>query len=163
MQFIKKNLLWIIMVPLGIGVDQITKVIAAKYLVGKPIDVLGDWGGFYYTENTGMAWSFLSDKTWLLAIISFVACIVIAYFYFKGKFKSKWTKISLVMLFIGALGNGIDRLFRGYVIDFIKFNFFKLFGGEFPIFNVADIFVTIGAIILIVALLFIEGDKKENV
>lgn len=163
MKFLRKNLIWIIMVPLGIVADQISKLLAQDNLKGQAINLVGDWLGFYYTENTGMAWSALSDKTWLLAIISIAACIAIALYFFLGKHESNWTTVGLTMIFVGALGNGIDRIARGYVIDFIRLNFFKLFGGEFPIFNVADIFVTVGAIVLVVALLFFEGRKKENV
>ena len=161
MKIIRKMKLWLGIVPLGLVLDQVSKIMVKKYLVN-PVVIIDDWFGFYYTENTGAAWSVLADKTWLLALISFVACAIIAFFYFRYDKLSRWVKCGLVLVFTGALGNGIDRLFRGYVIDFIQLNFFKLFGGIFPIFNIADIFVTIGAIVLIIGLIFFDNEGRKH-
>lgn len=158
-KFIKNNLLWLIMIPVGVIVDQISKIIVLKNLTST-ITIIKNLFYFRLTYNTGAAWSILSDKTWVLAIISIIACAGIAFYYFKGKYTSKWVKVALVMLFTGAFGNMIDRIFRGVVIDFIDFNFFILFNSTFPIFNIADMFVTVGAIVLIVGIIFFEKDSK---
>lgn len=158
----KNKALIFLIIPLGLVADQLSKFWAAKHLIGKPISLIGDWFSFHYSENTGAAWGVLSDKTWLLALVSCIACILIALYYFLGKYHSKLTGFSLILIFTGALGNLLDRLFRGYVIDFINLNFFALFGGDFPIFNIADIFVTIGVALLIITLLFLEKEEASH-
>ena len=96
--------------------------------------------------NTGAAFSMLSNHTWILGIVSIVFSIGIIVYMLKKKPQGKLIGISAGLLLGGAVGNGIDRVVRGYVIDFIETSFI-----EFPVFNIADIAITVGAGLLIVA------------
>jgi len=114
---------------------------------GKGIEVIK--GFFYITEvkNTGGAWGVFSGNVFLLAIISAIVIIVLYYFL---KSEKKITKLSITyyaMLFAGIIGNFIDRLVNGYVIDFLNF---YIFGYDYPVFNVADIFIVLGIILMII-------------
>lgn len=126
---------------------------------------------FELTYNTGAAFSFLGEKDWartfFIILTSIVCLLIVAVFVFlfvKKKKISKWLAVASSMIFAGAVGNLIDRVFLGVVRDFI-FVFYKT--RIFPaIFNVADIFLVIGVIMIFIYLLFLDKDaifrKKKN-
>lgn len=154
----KKWLAGIILVLLVI-IDQVTKYIAKLYLEGQDaFSVFPNIFEFCYLEggNTGAAFGLFRGNTFLLSIISLIVffAIVGCFLYISKNPQNKWLSFCLVLMAAGALGNWIDRFFRGYVIDFL---YFKLI--NFPIFNVADCYVTISAILLIVLVAF---SKEEN-
>ena len=95
-------------------------------------------------RNTGAGFSILTDHTEFLSAVSLLA--VIALIYMLRKEKSVLTRISYLMIIAGAIGNLIDRFRLGYVVDFLDF---YIFGYDFPVFNVADSFITIGCFLLI--------------
>ena len=112
---------------------------------------------FTYVQNKGAAFSMLSGKHGLLSVISVVFCIgVIAYVIVK-KPKNKLLCTALALLFGGALGNAWDRIFYGYVVDFIQTTFVN-----FAIFNIADIAVTVGAALLVLYAAFFEEKEKRQ-
>ncbi len=160
----------VLLVPFGVLLDQITKLIARNNLTyGKTIWIIDGLFGWTLSYNTGAAFSFLSGATWLLAIISIVMTIAIAYLYYVQRNKiNALYRIILCLILAGAIGNGIDRVFIGKVTDFINFNFFILFNSSFPIFNVADIFVTCCMFLLFFLMFFdkkcnlLDFDKKEK-
>lgn len=127
--------------------DQLTKKLAVKYLMGKEsIDLIGNYLKLNYVENYGAAFGiFQNKKIFLITISSFILIGIIIYF-IKTK-NTKITKISLALIVGGAIGNLIDRIRLGYVIDFIDVVFGKLY--DYPVFNLADSFVFIGTVILI--------------
>ena len=149
-------LLWIIIGGSIIALDQIAKVLVSCYLKGtsgiKAIPYLFD---FVYVENTGAAFSMLSESTVLLSIISVIFCIGVLWYWHRKKPKQVMMKTSLTLLFAGAFGNAIDRIFRGYVVDFISTSFM-----DFPVFNVADISIVFGAITLVIYMMFF--DKEDD-
>lgn len=100
---------------------------------------------FHYTSNTGAAFGLLKDSNSLLAALTFGVIAIIFFFYFNkpAYFKNKYVEISAVLITSGAAGNLLDRLVYGHVIDYIDVGFW-------PIFNVADIALSAGAIILII-------------
>ena len=115
-------------------------------------------------HNEGMAFGLLKDNRWVFMIFSTVAIIGILVYLIKFRPQSRWMQVSLAMIAGGGIGNMIDRVALGYVIDFISFKKFPWFEkdvdgvlhlviGDYPTFNVADSFVCIGAAILIVYLL----------
>lgn len=149
---------------LCILLDQITKHFAYSSLrTGGSIEILDGIFRLNYCENRGAAFGILQNKLWLFVIITVVILGAVIYFMIKKKPKNKLLVISLTMLTGGALGNFIDRIFRGYVVDFLDFCLIN-----FPIFNVADCFVVIGAILLAIYILFFSPDfpsdkkKKED-
>ena len=97
----------------------------------------------------------LSAHTWLLGQVSAAFCAAIAVYMAKMKFTDKRYQIIGGMLLGGALGNGIDRIFRGFVVDFIELAFIR-----FPVFNIADIAITLGAVLLVVIITL--GDKNKH-
>lgn len=140
-------------------VDQLTKVWVRQTIA------LGDSVPFFphvleltHVQNTGAAFSFLagSDLTWLLAIVSLIATMVIALALRKDFFPGPWGRLSLSLLLAGAAGNLIDRAALGYVTDMFKTVFI-----DFPVFNVADICVVCGGVLMIVYVLFFYDKDKD--
>ncbi|KAB7707987.1 lipoprotein signal peptidase [Bacillus aerolatus] len=138
--------------------DQWTKWLIVKNMeIGESVEVIKDF--FYITShrNRGAAWGMLEGQLWLFYIITVVVAAGIVY-YMQTEAKNKpLMKSALGFLLGGAIGNFIDRVFRKEVVDF--FNTY-IFSYDFPIFNIADAALTIGVILLIIAM-FIE-DRKEK-
>lgn len=132
--------------------DQLTKIIVVNNLaLGESKPVIEGVFEFQYLENTGMAWGMLSNQTWLLAIFSIVLMAGLIYVYHNiiGSRYYLPLRILIGCIIGGAIGNLIDRIRLGYVVDFL---YFKLI--NFPIFNVADIFVTVSVILILILLIF---------
>ncbi len=143
--------------------DQISKYFANLYLNGSvAFQFIPGFLSFRYHENEGAAWGILADHRWVFMLISTIAIILITiYLILTRKEKQSFIfRLSLAFFVGGGIGNMIDRIFLGYVIDFLQFDFI-----DFPIFNVADSFITIGAALMIVSLIFetiFELKKKKN-
>ena len=141
-----------------VAADQVTKVLAADMLktVGSSAEFIPGFIRFEYCENTGMAWSLLSDKTFLLTIVSAAMVAILVYFLVRFyKPMPNLIKAAIVIICAGAVGNLIDRIAFNYVRDFIAFDFV-----DFPVFNIADSCVTIGVIILAVGLIFVKSGRE---
>ena len=141
-----------------VAADQVTKVLAADMLktVGSSAEFIPGFIRFEYCENTGMAWSLLSDKTFLLTIVSAAMVAILVYFLVRFyKPMPNLIKVAIVIICAGAVGNLIDRIAFNYVRDFIAFDFV-----DFPVFNIADSCVTIGVIILAVGLIFVKSGRE---
>ena len=142
-----------------VALDQIIKLLVLNYL--KPIGsfpLIDDFIQLSYVQNEGAAFGSFSDKTELLAIFTFVVIIVgiLALMFKKIKFGVEY--VCVVFLISGGIGNLIDRVFRGFVIDYIEPLFI-----DFAIFNFADILVTCSAIVLIVWMIYdIYRDSKKE-
>lgn len=146
--------IWIWVALAVCAADQLSKLlIAANFGVSDRLAVIPGVIDFVCVENTGAAFSLLSSHTWLLGVVSALFCAAIAAYMAKMKFTDKRYVIIGGMLLGGALGNGIDRIFRGYVVDFIEFAFVR-----FPVFNIADIAITVGAALL-VGLVILQKEK----
>lgn len=133
---------------LVIIVDRITKILVEKFLDGKVLVLIKNF--FYLTcvRNDGAAFSILENKVLFLAILGIIALVALIYYITKHD----KNQIGYFFLVGGILGNLIDRIFLGYVIDFIGIEFF---GNTYPIFNIADIFIVVGAFFVI-----FEKEKK---
>ncbi|AVQ36436.1 signal peptidase II [Staphylococcus kloosii] len=131
--------------------DQITKfIIASSMRIGDSFEVIPGFLNITSHRNNGAAWGILSGKMSFFFIITIIILIVLIVFYIKEAKYNLFMQIALSLLFAGALGNFIDRLFHGEVVDFIDT---YIFGYNFPIFNVADSSLTIGVILIIITLL----------
>lgn len=155
-------MLYLIPIMIGIvGLDQLTKWLAVTYLKGAPsFPLWKDVFHFTYAENTGMAFSLLSgeNERWIFMLLSTVAIIGMLVYLFVTRPESRWMQVSLAMIVGGGIGNMIDRIFLGYVVDFFDFTLIN-----FAIFNVADSFVCVGAGILIAYLIFdIVKEQREE-
>ena len=131
-----------------IGLDQLTKWLAVVNLQGEPsFPLWSEVFHFTYAENTGMAFGMLKDHRWVFMVFSTIAIIGLAVYLFRFRPESRWLQVSMAFIIGGGIGNMIDRVFLGYVVDFLDFTLIN-----FAVFNVADSFVCIGAGMMIVYL-----------
>lgn len=137
-----------------IFIDQLTKVIC----IGKNYTIIPNLLNITYTKNTGVAFGVGVNNMLLIIIVSFIMLGVIINFIRKTKVDFK-VIMPLVLVLSGGIGNLFDRIFRGYVVDFIDINLFN-----FPNFNFADISITIGIILLMIVIIkyMINDGKKED-
>lgn len=149
----KKGLLgYILGIVLLCLIDQLTKIAAVSALKGKsPFVLIKNVLEFYYLENTGMAWGMMSGARIYFLVLTVLIVGVITYVIIKMPRTRNMLPFFAVLTVLasGALGNFIDRLTLGYVRDFI---YFKLI--NFPVFNVADIYVTVSVVCFAVLILF---------
>ena len=137
--------------------DQLTKYAAMTRLKdGAAFVLIDNVLEFYYLVNTGSSWGMLAGQKALILFISVVIIALCVFMIFKSPDDVKYIpfNISLSMIIAGGIGNGIDRIRFSYVIDFIYFKAIN-----FPVFNVADIFVTCGAVLFILLILFKYKEK----
>ena len=138
-------------------IDQVSKsLIEIFFKLNESVMVIKDF--FYITvvHNTGGAWSIFSNHSYLFIIASIVAIVLLIKFMFGFKNNLR-NSIAFASLFGGIFSNLADRLFLGYVRDFLDF---KIFGYDYPIFNIADIAIVVGVILLIIAV--IKGEDKRD-
>ena len=154
---IKLLIMEIVFTIVFVALDQLTKYLAILELKGKnPFVLINHVLEFQYLENRGAAFGMLPDQKIFFVIIAIIILFVILFVLIKAPDTKHYHlfRFLLVLIASGAIGNMIDRLVRNYVVDFIYFSLI-----DFPIFNVADIYVTVATTILIIALLFYY---KEN-
>ena len=145
-------MIYLIIIILGLLIDRLTKIYAVNNLMAKNID--GKLFNLTYLENRGAAFGILQDKRMVFIILTSAIVIYLLYYFVKNiKTSPRILNISLAMIISGAIGNFYDRLIQGYVVDFIEFSFVK-----FPVFNVADILVTVGCALMIIYII-LHGDK----
>lgn len=146
-------ILYGILVVAIVVADQLVKWWAVKALgPGGFWDVLPGIFNLSYAENQGAAFSILEGKRLFFVGMTVVMLSVIFILLKKKVIIGVWGKLSTAFLIGGALGNGIDRVLRGYVVDMFEVSFIR-----FAIFNVADIFITVGSVMLMIYFLFLDG------
>ena len=136
----------------AILLDQWTKLLAVKHLMGQaPLPVVKDVFEFYYSENKGAAFGMLQGKQFFFLVVAIVVLSAAVFAVIRMPANRKYMPLHLIAMFLsaGAVGNMIDRFMRGYVVDFL---YFKLI--DFPIFNVADCYVTISMTVFLFMFLF---------
>ena len=150
----KKNIFLILSIILLVLIDQISKILIFNYLKKiNSIIIIPKFLSFTYIKNYGAAFGILEGKRAFFIIITIIALFYLIYELFKYK-NNKNYSISLVLIISGIIGNFIDRLFLGYVRDFISFKIFE------PVFNIADSFIVIG--VMIFTIYCLVGDKDES-
>ena len=158
----KDYILWSVIIGSGVILDQITKWLAVWGL--KKLDTLPlieDILHLTYVENRGAAFGMFSDERWVFILISSVAIVGFTIYLYLGHTGSRLYEISISLIISGGIGNMIDRLALGYVVDFIDCRFVKypnftdgdVIWRTFPVFNGADSFVCVGAALLMLALI----------
>ncbi len=152
-------MLEMILIIAAVLLDRLTKYLVCANIYNSSAQFIPGFIGFRYCENTGAAFSIFNSPTGtvVLTVISAVMAVVLIYavFYLKKKNAPRPIGFFLAMIAGGAIGNLIDRLFLGYVIDFIETEFMN-----FAIFNVADCFVTVGVALLIIYLVFTKKGRE---
>lgn len=146
-----------------IAVDQWTKWLVVKQMdLGERIAIWEPHLALYSHRNRGAAWGMLEGQMWLFAIVTIVVVVGIMYYFHKEAQGEPLFSWSLMLLLGGAIGNFIDRLARGEVVDFVSVRI-PVIQYDFPIFNVADAALTIGVILLIIFVIMDEKKQKEKV
>ncbi len=140
--------------------DQLIKVFISHSLVEyEYIDIIKNVLTITHVHNTGAAFSLLSNNIWLLIGISLIALVFIYFYVLKKIVYTNFNIFVYSLLIGGIIGNLIDRLVHGYVIDYISVN---IFGYHFPIFNLADIFIVVSVILLFIKTFQEEICKKSK-
>lgn len=134
-----KNKIGIVIAIVIILLDQLTKIL----MINKQLTIIPNLLEFTYTENTGVAFGIANSKIFLIILLSILILGIIVKF-IKETQTDKNILLSLYFIIAGGISNLIDRIFRGYVIDFIDINILN-----FPNFNIADICITLGVFVLI--------------
>ncbi len=151
-------MLWILLIIVLTGADQLSKwYFYTNRLQYDGFVVIKDFFYLTYLENRGAAFGVLQNYRWVFIIITIIAVSVMIWYFIKNN--NIVLRASMAFLISGAVGNFIDRLLRGFVVDFL--DFFP-FGYDFPIFNFADICVNIGAFLLIYYVIFIYKEPESN-
>ncbi len=151
MNNIIKNIKAFAFILVLILLDQLTKIWAAKELIESKKSIIEGVLELTYTENRGAAFGILQNGTVFFIIVSLIILAAMVFLYIKTPAERRYKAFRIILLFItaGALGNLIDRILRGYVVDFI---YVKII--DFPVFNLADIYITCATIALIIYIIF---------
>ena len=147
----------LILIGLLILLDQWTKHLAIKHLMGQSdIVLIPKVLQLHYLENTGAAFSLLEGKQNIFAVVTPILLLALLYVLFKMPREKKYLYLDYIIVFLvaGAIGNHIDRVANNYVVDFIYFSLIN-----FPVFNIADCYVTIAVIVLLFLVLFYYKDE----
>lgn len=160
-QIVQKNAgKWIFFIIAAAGLilaDQLTKYFVVLYLKGRAaVPVIPNVFEFLYVENTGAAFGIFRNSRIGFIIVSCVLLFIILYLFIRTPAQKRFRPLIVLFTFLaaGAAGNLIDRIRQGYVVDFI---YFKPI--DFPVFNVADCYITVSAIVLVLMLLFYYRDQ----
>lgn len=137
-------------------IDILTKYYFENhFVINESKIIIDNFFSLHLVHNSGTSWSILSGNTWILVILSFI-CLIFILKYMNDFKNTLWNTISFGFLLGGLLGNLFDRITKKYVIDFLSF---KIFNYNFPVFNMADIFIVSGVIMIIVSI--IKGEDKN--
>ncbi len=147
----KNSLMWLSLSLIILILDQITKTWVSTHLsFNQPINIL-PYFDLRLLHNTGAAWSFLADQggwqRWFLSLLAIIVSIVIMVWLTRLDSKQRWLACALALILGGALGNVMDRIIYGYVVDFLDI-YYQAW--HWPAFNIADIGISIGAIMLLI-------------
>ncbi|MDR2828134.1 MAG: signal peptidase II [Acholeplasmatales bacterium] len=149
-----------------IALDQVTKFLASSYLMGgTDVSFIKGFITFSYVENNGAAYGIFSNNQLILAIITFVALIGFGYLFTLTSYKNKKVfSLAVVFIISGTLGNALDRVTLGYVIDFLYYPFLERMLGSIGSFsnNFSDLYLPVGMILLAIHILFLEKPKKKE-
>lgn len=158
---------WVMLIELAvIGVillvDLLTKTHIEKTMsLGQSHTLIKGLIDITFTINTGAGFGILQGNTTALTVVTAIVIVIVSIFLLLAQKESEWLRISLVFIVGGGIGNLIDRISPGYVRDFIQFAFWE----DFAIFNVADMFVTVGTgmlIVVLIVMLIQEGKKNRK-
>ncbi len=156
-----KKIKYLFIVLLAVVLDQLSKHwIVSNFDLFESHVIIDNFLSITYVRNTGAGFSILEGKMLFFYVITIISMVVLGYLFVKSDEKDYLQRISISMIVGGALGNFIDRLLMGYVVDFISV---LIFGYNFPVFNIADSFLTIGAILFVLSILKEERYGKTRI
>lgn len=147
-------MIYIIVAAMVIVADIVTKIAAERSLMpAGTFPIIKDIIHLTYVENRGIAFGMFSGRRMVFIIVSLLVLVILGVLIIKTKkeLRTKWMKTGVALIFSGAIGNLIERIYKGYVVDFIDFKIIN-----FPVFNIADIAVCTGAALLVIHFLIAE-------
>lgn len=153
--------LWTIVIVISVLLDQLTKLIVLNHMaLSESVPFIPHILAFTHVHNYGAAWGIFSNHRWVFIAVTAVAIVLLPILLYRYRKLHFLFGFSLSLIIGGAVGNMIDRVFRGYVVDFFEFEFI-----DFPVFNVADICVTVGTALMFIYIVFLDktlfADKKK--
>ena len=146
----------LLLIAVSVAVDQVFKMLAVNQLkpVGQ-IEIISGFLNFTYVENKGAAFGMLENQRWFFIAATAVVSVILLIVIFVYKHHTWLSYTASILIVGGGIGNLIDRVLYGYVVDYIHFSFFP------PVFNFADCCVTVGTVMLIVYILFFAEHTKQ--
>ena len=146
-----------LIILLLVGIDQLSKILALKYLKSvESIPIIQNMFHLTYVENRGAAFGMLQNNQIVFIIVALLASIYGLYYLHTKKINTLG-KVSILLIISGALGNLIDRVRLGFVVDYFDFRIIWEY-----VFNIADIFVVLGTILLCIYILFYDDNKEKQ-
>lgn len=156
-ELLKNKTIYIIAL-ICIILDQIVKIILINNVpLFERIPIINNFFFLTNVRNEGAAWSILSGNTYILILTGFLVIYLLYRFFIKGSSLKNIDKVIYGVLYGGIIGNLIDRIFRGYVIDYLDFIIFKY---DFPVFNLADIMIVVAMFLFAITIL--RGEENAN-
>lgn len=150
----------ILIIIITILVDQLSKYTAFTTLKDHdPVVIINNFFQLNYVKNYGAAWGILQNQRFLFVGLTMLVLIIIGFYAKTNKSLTITTRTSLALIAGGAIGNLIDRIRMGYVIDFLDINFGNLY--DFPVFNFADSFIVVGAFLMMYLIITNKYEKQE--
>ena len=154
----KSNIiLVVILVSVLLGLDLLLKYLVSTYLT--TVNIINNFFSLTYVLNDGAAFSLFASRTYLLILIAII-CLFFIIYELKNNLDDRMLSIGYSLVLAGLLGNFLDRLIDGYIIDYLSFKIFTL---NFPVFNLADILIVVGIIIVIIKEILKERGKKDDI
>lgn len=154
----KSNIiLSIVLVIVLSGIDLLLKYLVSTYLT--TVNIIDNFFSLTYVLNDGAAFSLFASRTYLLILIAII-CLFFIIYELKNNLDDRMLSIGYSLVLAGLLGNFLDRLIDGYIIDYLSF---KILGYNYPIFNFADILIVVGIVIVIIKEILKERGKKYEV
>jgi signal peptidase II len=156
-----KNKLWILIIIALVILDQVTKFMAEELIAyNDSVEWIPNFLSMTHLHNEGAAWGLFQGQMWFFYIMSVIALGIFGYLAADIHFKKAFFySTAIVLLISGTLGNFIDRIRFGWVVDFIDV---YIFGYNYPVFNFADIFLTVGTILFGIDILFLESKRSKS-
>lgn len=156
-------MIYIVLILILVGADQLSKYLIDSYMLeGETLPIINDFFHLTYVKNRGIAFGMFQGKLDIISIATIIAIVVIAYYLYKERNKlSMIEKMGFIYILAGAIGNMIDRAFRGFVVDMVDFR-----GVWSYVFNLADVWINIGVVFVLLDQLILrkkretEEDKK---
>ena len=146
-----------LLVSVLLGLDLLFKYLVSTYLT--TVNIIDNFFSLTYVLNDGAAFSLFASRTYLLILIALI-CLFFIIYELKNNLDDRVLSIGYSLVLAGLLGNFLDRLIDGYIIDYLSF---KILGYNYPIFNFADILIVVGIIIVIIKEILKERGKKNEV
>ena len=145
-------ILWTLIIVASVLIDQIAKLVVVKTLpLYNSVVLIKGFFSFSHIQNRGAAWGMFSENRWIFLTATAVAIIILPIILYKYRKIHPLFGTSMSLIIGGAIGNMIDRVFLGYVVDFLEFTFI-----DFPVFNIADVCIVVGTFMMAAYILFFD-------